>query len=572
MAKVRQRKLGDILVEAGVITTAQLREALARQKATGKRIADVLVELGFTTTRDIIRFVGVQLGIPCISLDNYFIDSGVTALVPESMARKYHIIPVSKSEDALTVAMADPLDVFAIDDLQRQTGLKVEPAVCTEEEVGAAIDQYYGIKESVEEVMRDIDEELFKEKETVTDERRKLEELADEVPIVKLVNLLIMEAVKDRASDIHIEPDRDSLRTRYRVDGILHEVTSPSKRLQLAITSRVKIMAGVDIAEKRIPQDGRFRMRVKDKDIDVRVSTLPTMFGEKVVMRILDRSAMLVDMDKIGFLPETLDKFTEVIKRPYGIILVTGPTGCGKTSTLYAALNMINSPELNIITIEDPIEYQVVRVNQVQINPKAGLTFASGLRSFLRQDPDIIMVGEVRDLETAEIAIHASLTGHLVFSTLHTNDAPGAFTRLIDMGAEPFLVSSAVTAVMAQRLVRVICPACKQAYRPPKEILESVGLPKSQWGNKFYKGKGCGRCKKTGYLGRTGIFELMIPNERIREMLVGKPSTSELRQAALEAGMKSLRQEGLPKALNGTTTLEEILRVTQEEEYEALGA
>jgi type II secretory ATPase GspE/PulE/Tfp pilus assembly ATPase PilB-like protein len=375
-----------------------------------------------------------------------------------------------------------------------------------------------------------------------------------------------MQAIKDRASDIHIEPERDKLRTRYRIDGILYEVSSPPKRLQLAIVSRIKIMAGMDIAEKRIPQDGRIRLRARNKDIDLRVATLPTMFGEKVVLRILERAVTIVDLDKLGLLPDTRKRYEEIISRPYGIVLSTGPTGCGKSSTLYASLNKIKSTKTNIITIEDPVEYQISLVNQVQINPKAGLTFASGLRSFLRQDPDIIMVGEIRDLETAEIAIHASLTGHLVLSTLHTNDAPTAFTRLVDMGVEPFLASSAVAAVMAQRLVRTICPKCKEEYRPPKEVLEELGLSNEK-GLKFYRGKGCRNCKNTGYFGRTGIFELLIPNEKIKDMVVKKTPSTELRKEAVRAGMVSLREDGVSKIKKGITSVEEVLRVTQEEEF-----
>jgi len=569
MAKMEKKKLGEILVEKGVITSAQLTQALAEQKRTGERLGRVLVNLGFLTERELIKFLGAQMEIPPINLDNYLIDPQIIDLVPQALARRYILIPVFKSEDTLTVAMADPLNVFAIDDLQARTKCKVTPAVASEADILKAIDQYYGISESMEEVIKEASEEKFKMAEVEEVDLDKIEALAEEMPIIKLVNLTIMQAIKDRASDIHIEPERDKLRTRYRIDGILYEAPSPPKRLQPAIVSRIKIMAGMDIAEKRLPQDGRIRLRMRNKDIDLRVATLPTMFGEKVVLRILERAVTIVDLDKLGLLPETRKRYEEVISRPYGIVLSTGPTGCGKSSTLYASLNRIKSTKTNIITIEDPIEYQINLVNQVQINPKAGLTFSSGLRSFLRQDPDIIMVGEIRDLETAEIAVHASLTGHLVLSTLHTNDAPTAFTRLVDMGVEPFLVSSSVTAVMAQRLVRTICPKCKEEYQPPKEVLEDLGLSKEK-GLKFYRGKGCGNCKNTGYFGRTGIFELLIPNEKIKDMVVKKTPATELRKEGLRAGMVSLREDGVSKIKKGITTVEEVLRVTQEEEFKII--
>lgn len=566
MAKMEKKKLGEILVEKGAITSAQLTQVLAEQKRTGERLGRILVNLGFITERELIKFLGAQMDIPPINLDNYLIDPQIIDLVPQSLARRYILIPVFKSEDTLTLAMADPLNVFAIDDLHVRTKCRITPAVASETDILRAIDQYYGISESMEEVIKEASEEKFKLEEVEEVDLDKIEALAEEMPIIKLVNLIIMQAVKDRASDIHIESERDKVRTRYRIDGVLYEVPSPPKRLQPAIVSRIKIMSGMDIAEKRLPQDGRIMLRARNKDIDLRVATLPTMFGEKVVLRILERAVTIVDLDKLGLLPETRKRYEEIISRPYGIVLSTGPTGCGKSSTLYASLNKIKSTKTNIITIEDPIEYQISLVNQVQINPKAGLTFANGLRSFLRQDPDIIMVGEIRDLETAEIAVHASLTGHLVLSTLHTNDAPTAFTRLIDMGVEPFLVSSSVTAVMAQRLVRTICPKCREEHQPPKEVLEELGLSKEK-GLKFYRGKGCGNCKNTGYFGRTGIFELLIPNEKIKDMVVKKTPSTEIRKEALRAGMRSLREDGVFKIKEGITSIEEVLRVTQEEEF-----
>lgn len=566
MAKMEKKKLGEILVEQGAITSAQLTQVLAEQKRTGERLGRILVNLGFITERELIKFLGAQMDIPPINLDNYLIDPQIIDLVPQSLARRYILIPVFKSEDTLTLAMADPLNVFAIDDLHVRTKCRITPAVASETDILRAIDQYYGISESMEEVIKEASEEKFKLEEVEEVDLDKIEALAEEMPIIKLVNLIIMQAVKDRASDIHIESERDKVRTRYRIDGVLYEVPSPPKRLQPAIVSRIKIMSGMDIAEKRLPQDGRIMLRARNKDIDLRVATLPTMFGEKVVLRILERAVTIVDLDKLGLLPETRKRYEEIISRPYGIVLSTGPTGCGKSSTLYASLNKIKSTKTNIITIEDPIEYQISLVNQVQINPKAGLTFANGLRSFLRQDPDIIMVGEIRDLETAEIAVHASLTGHLVLSTLHTNDAPTAFTRLIDMGVEPFLVSSSVTAVMAQRLVRTICPKCREEHQPPKEVLEELGLSKEK-GLKFYRGKGCGNCKNTGYFGRTGIFELLIPNEKIKDMVVKKTPSTEIRKEALRAGMRSLREDGVFKIKEGITSIEEVLRVTQEEEF-----
>jgi type IV pilus assembly protein PilB len=566
MAKMEKRNFAEILAAQGIITPDQLTQAVEEQKRTGEQLGKVLVKLGFITETEMIKFLGSQMDIPLIRLDNYLIDPQIIDLVPQSLARRYTLIPVFKSNDTLTVAMTDPLDVFAIDDLQARTKCRIVSAVASEADILKAIDQYYGIGESMEEVVKEASEEKFKLEEIEELELDKIESLVEEMPIIKLVNLIILQAIKDRASDIHIEPEKDKLRMRYRIDGILYEIPSPPKRLQPAIISRIKIMAGMDIAEKRIPQDGRLRLKARNKEIDIRVATLPTLFGEKVALRILEQAAMIVDLEKLGLSPDMRKKYEEVISRPYGIVLSTGPTGCGKSSTLYASLNKIKSTKTNIITIEDPIEYQIDLVNQVQINPKAGLVFASGLRSFLRQDPDIIMVGEIRDLETAEISVHAALTGHLVLSTLHTNDAPTAFTRLIDMGMEPFLISSSITGVMAQRLVRTICPNCKEEYQPSREILEELGIPEAK-GLKFARGKKCRECKETGYAGRTGIFELLVTNEKIKGMVVKKSSALDLRKEALKSGMKSLRDDGIAKLKKGITTVEEVLRVTQEEEF-----
>ncbi|MFA6320370.1 MAG: type II secretion system ATPase GspE [Candidatus Omnitrophota bacterium] len=565
MVKVR-KSLGESLVEEGVITAEQLKQAQAEEKSTGQRLRKALVKLGFIAEDDLVSFLSDKLNVPRIELNNYLIDQKVIELVPEELARKYELIPVLKIGNRLTCAMVDPWNVFALDEIRSKTGLIIEPSVATEAEIKKAINEIYGAKQgTIEELIKSIDEEKITEatggKELNV---KKLQGIVEEPTVIKLVNLLIMQAVKEGASDIHIEPEENTLRIRFRVDGILHEISAPPKHLQSAIISRIKIMASLDISERRIPQDGRFTINTGGKQIDARVSCVPTIYGENVVLRLLNTASALLTLEELGFSTNILEKYNHLIYKPHGIILVTGPTGSGKTTTLYASLDKINSPEKNIITIEDPVEYKLPGVRQIQVDTKVNLTFANGLRSILRQDPDIVMVGEIRDIETAEIAIQAALTGHLVFSTLHTNDAPGAITRLIDMGMEPFLVSSSVIAVIAQRLVRKICPRCKEQYTPTKTELKDIGL-ESSGKVSFYKGKGCPDCMNTGYKGRISIYEMMLPDDKIRDAIISKTATSEIKKRAIEGGMITLMQDGIEKVEAGITTIEEVLRVTQED-------
>jgi type IV pilus assembly protein PilB len=564
-----RERLGESLVKARLITKEQLEKALKEQKKTGERLGQVLMGLGFVSEENIMKLLGRQLEITNVDLPAQKISTEVIDIVPLHVARRYRLIPLFKEKNVLTVVMSDPLNVFALDDLKRITGCKIEPAVSSEAQVISAIEQYYTVKDSLEKTVEDIGEvalEIVEEEEK--DEEvgvAELRERAEEAPIVKLVNSIIFQAVKDKASDIHLEPDEKSLRIRCRIDGILHEIMNSSRRLQPAVLSRIKIMAALDIAEKRIPQDGRFQVRAGGKEIDIRTSVFPTVFGEKAVLRILDRASAVLTLDQLGLLSGSRERFEEIIVRPNGIILITGPTGSGKTTTLYSILEKINSMEKNIVTLEDPVEYHLDLINQTQVNPKVGMTFAGGLRSILRQDPDVIMVGEIRDQETAEIAVQAALTGHLVLSTLHTNDAPGALTRLLDMGIEPFLISSSLAGVLAQRLVRKICSECKTEYAPGLEIIDRVSALKSGVPGTFYKGEGCKACKQTGYRGRIGIFELMLMDEEIRMLLGTRTQSSRIKQVAINSGMQTLQEDGMEKVKKGDTTVEEVFRVTQEE-------
>jgi type IV pilus assembly protein PilB len=584
----KRKMLGEMLIAEGLISREQLERALTEQRQHGGRIGTILRSLGFVTEEDIIKVLGQQIGIRSVTLSSIIIDPDVVKIIPETLARRYQIIPLFKKEKVLTLAMVDPLNVFALDDIRRMTGMEIEPVVSSETEIMKAIDRFYSMTGSMEEAVRSFDRRSVSDRRSGLDRRRgdtlvedqyfidarggelmqgeegaTLEMIAEDAPVVKLVNMMVAQAVREGASDIHIEPDAEVLRIRYRVDGVLREVMSPPKHLQPGVVSRVKIMANLDISEKRAPQDGRIQMKVGEKDFDIRVSTLPTIYGEKAVMRLLDKSSVLMGLEELGFSSAAFQRFRKIIARPYGLVLVTGPTGGGKTTTLYAALSTMNSIEKNIVTIEDPVEYQLKLVSQVQVNPKAGVTFASGLRSVLRQDPDILMVGEIRDVETATIAIQSALTGHLVFSTLHTNDSAGAVARLVDMGVEPFLIASSLIAVVAQRLVRKVCQRCKQPYVPTAEVLESLGLA-GRTNAAFVRGVGCQDCRQTGYAGRTGIYELMTMDEAIRNLIVTKASPQQIRNQAAKAGFVTLRQEGLSVALRGVTTPEEILRVTQE--------
>ena len=564
MPRKERKSLGESLVAEGIITKEQLKQAQTEERHTGQRLRNTLVKMGFIAEEDLVAFLSSKLGLPRIELGNYLIDQKVIDLIPEHLARKHQLIPILKIGTRLTCAMLDPWNVFALDEVRMKTSFTIEPAVATEGEIKKALDQYYAAKGNMEDLIKSMGEDKLGIKVGEELDARKLKGVVEEPLVIKLVNLIIMKAIGERASDIHIEPEETVLKTRLRVDGMLHEVPSPPKHLQSALLSRIKIMANLDIAERRKPQDGRFTVRMSGKTVDIRVSSVPTVYGENIVLRLLDVSTALLNLTQLGFSKDVLKNFGKLIVRPHGIVLVTGPTGSGKTTTLYSALNKINTVEKNIITVEDPVEYKLEGIRQIQVNPKVDLTFANGLRSILRQDPDVIMVGEMRDYETSEIAIQAALTGHLVFSTLHTNDAPGAVTRMVDMKVEPFLVSSSVIGVLAQRLVRTVCPKCKESYAPTEEALKDIGIDvKSKI--KFYKGKGCQACSDTGYKGRIGIYELMIIDDEIRNLIIAKTSAEEIRKEALKKGMIPLKTDGIEKVRSGTTSIEEVLRVTEEE-------
>ena len=512
MAKQEKRSLGEWLVEQGIINQKTWEEAHAEEKASGDPLRKVLIRLGLISEEDMVNFISQQMDIQRIDLSNYLIDSKIIDLVPELLARKYQLVPILKIGKSLTCAMVDPLNIFALDELRAKTGLTIEPAVATETEIRKALDESYTVKGNMDDVIKSMDAQkvgVVEKGEEI--ELSKLKGMVEEPPVIRLVNMMIMDAVGEGASDIHIEPEEDKLSIRFRIDGVLRREQAPPKHFQSAIISRIKVLANLDIAERRKPQDGRFHIKMGNHAIDIRVSSVPTSYGENIVMRLLDSSSILFGLEQLGFMEETLKTFRDLLRRANGIVLVTGPTGSGKTSTLYAALNSINTPDKNIITIEDPVEYHLEGVRQIQVNPKVDLTFANGLRSILRQDPDVIMVGEIRDVETAEIAIQAALTGHLVFATLHTNDAPGAVTRLIDMGVEPFLIASSVAGVVAQRLVRIFCKDCK--------------------------GKGCKHCHETGYRGRQAISELMCFDEDVRALVMKKASSEEICKVAIKAGI-----------------------------------
>lgn len=568
MTMKNRKRIGEILLEKGIITEAQLKEALEEQMHTGLKLGTILIKHNFATEEDIIRALCEQLGFPFVDLPDLQIEPEVLRLVSEDICRRFQIMPLFKIGDTLTIALTNPLDIASIDELRELTHLFIRPVVATFSGIKAAIDKYYKGKAEALPVETPEAIELPKEEplESKTLEvEAQLKDLIDEathVPVVNLVNQLIADAVDASASDIHLEPEEDKFFCRFRIDGILYDMSPPPKKFQAYVISCIKIMAGMDIAERRLPQDGRFQKKLKGKEIDLRVSTFPTFYGENVSIRILDKSQGLFKLEDLGFLPDILKKFKEIIHKPYGIILVTGPTGSGKTTTLYAVLNAINNLEKNILTLEDPIEYLIPRVRQSQINPKAGLTFAAGLRSLIRQDPNVIMIGEIRDKETADIAIHAALTGQLVFSTLHTNDASSAATRLIDMDVEPFLVSSSLSCILAQRLVRRLCPKCKKEYKPTDKELSLFSGEGSE--ARFFKETGCKDCHNTGFKGRIGIFELLIPNEIVKELINKKAPAYQLREAARKRGMMTLREDGLEKVKAGITTFAEILRVTEE--------
>lgn len=556
-----KKNIGEILLEEGLIKGDELEKALQEQTKTRARLASILVNLGYLSEDAMLKALSIQMGIPFLTLRDYpKIPPVIDPPLSVKFLKQYKLIPLEKKDSILKVAMSDPLDSFAINGLRLATDCAIEPCIGRERDIITVIDQYYGGAVTMEKIIEGIEE---KEMEVAPwqaeEEIEHLRDLAQEAPIINLVNLLITRAVERRASDIHIEPFEDGLHIRYRIDGILHQTESPPKNLHAAIVSRIKIMAKLNIAERRLPQDGRIKLKVLGKDIDIRVSSVPMLYGEGVVMRLLDPTG-IIGLEVLGFDVKNRERFEDLIKKPYGMFLVTGPTGSGKTTTLYAALSMMNTREKKVITIEDPIEYYLEGVNQIQVKPKIGLTFADGLRSIVRQDPDIIMVGEIRDVETADIAIHAALTGHLVFSTLHTNDAAGAVTRLKDMGVEGYLISSSLLGVLAQRLVRVICNKCKIPYAPDKELADELGV---KMNFQTYKGKGCETCDHTGYKGRTGIFELLLVNDEIRRLIVEKKGSDVISQKVIEFGMKTLRDDGWEKVKAGITTVDEVIRVTQ---------
>jgi type IV pilus assembly protein PilB len=592
-------RIGELLLKEKRITPAQLQEALNYQKTNGGKLGLNLVKLGIVKDEEITSLLSKQYGVPSINLTQFEIDAGVIKLIPSETAHKYQIVPLSRSGATLTIAMTDPTNVFAMDDIKFMTGYNVEPVVASEIAVADAITRYYPttpagkpivekkaekkpasqqanlnsaatlemVTKALEETASVVDDdvELLDEMEQI--DVASLEKQGGEAPVIRLVNLMLMSAIQKGASDIHIEPYEKEFRVRFRIDGILYNVMAPPMKFRDAITSRIKIMAKLDIAEKRLPQDGRIKIRFAvegaTKEIDFRVSCLPTLFGEKIVLRLLDKEKLMLDMTKLGFEPESLSKLETAIAKPWGMVLVTGPTGSGKTNTLYSSIAKINTPETNIMTAEDPVEFNLVGVNQVQVRENIGLNFAAALRSFLRQDPNIILVGEIRDFETAEIAVKASLTGHLVLSTLHTNDAPGTISRLMNMGIEPFLVASSVNLICAQRLVRRICTQCKEDHPTPPQAMTDAGFTPEESAQVVPKrGKGCERCNGTGYKGRVGLYEVMEVTEELRELILVGASALELKRKAVEEGMITLRRSGLRKVMEGVTTIEEVARET----------
>lgn len=559
----RPRRLGEILLAKYRITPEQLESALEEQKKTGEKLGEILQKMGLVESKEVYGALAEQLGVPYVDLDSYVIDPRVVTLLPEKFCRQYQLVPIGEEKNALILAMANPVDVVAIDRVRLMTKKEVKPVMASPQDIEKVLNAYYGIGESVEELIREAEtrEGLVLPEEEEELKIDQLKALGEEAPIIRVVNMLILQAIRSGASDIHIEPQEDQVRIRFRIDGILHDITSTSIQVHPALVSRIKILSRMNIAERRLPQDGRFQVTVDNRTVDFRVSSLPTIFGEKIVMRILDKSTLLLDLDRLGFEEEDLEKFYRLIQHPYGMILLTGPTGSGKTTTLYSALNFINKPDLNIITIEDPVEYRLPGINQVQVRPKIGLTFASALRAIMRQDPDVIMVGEIRDYETAEIAIHAALTGHLVFSTLHTNTAAGALVRLQEMGIPSYLIASALVGVVAQRLVRKICERCKVEFEVRGPIARELTGGKEDH-LVLFRGKGCPECNKTGYRGRIAVSEVLVMDDDLRALVLRNATEREITEKACEKGMRTLRENAIRKVLRGVTTLEEMYRVT----------
>ncbi|MBI4744049.1 MAG: Flp pilus assembly complex ATPase component TadA [Actinobacteria bacterium] len=550
-----RERIGDILVNAGLITQKELENALLAQKKSGKPIGRILIENSRVSEDQIAHALARQKNLPVVDLNEYNINVHAVASIPETVAKRHMVIPIDYKDGYLVLAMSNPLDVHAVDDLRVITGYDIKPVVSTETAINNAINQY--LKGSVEDVVATVAAQI---KEVEEKEEKRIQK--EDSPVVKIVDSIIVQAISKEASDIHIEPQADDVKIRYRIDGVLYDIMSIPKNLQSNVISRFKIMSDINIAEHRIPQDGRCSLKVEEKDVDFRVATLPTAFGESVNLRILDKSKALLELKDLGLLPDSLERFKSFYTKPYGTLIVTGPTGSGKSTTLYATLNILNSSAKKIITIEDPIEYQLPGVLQAQVNTATGLTFGRGLRSIVRCDPDIIMIGEIRDLETARIAIESALTGHLVLSSLHTNDAAGALTRLTEMGIEPFLISSSVSCVMAQRLVRKLCNECKEEYEPSVELLKASRVPFNEGEKiKLWQSKGCKRCHNTGFKGRVGIYEVMLMNMDIEKLCITKSSSDEMKEAAIRGGMKTLWEDGVEKVKKGITSLEEVLRV-----------
>ncbi len=551
------KQLGDILLEGGLVTPVQMDAAYEEQERVGRALGRVLIDQGVLSESQLVSALATQIGLRFVDLGDIAVDGSAVGRVPGAVCRRHSAIPIGFEDGRLLVAMADPANVFAIDDIRSLTGMDVKPVVATRSDVAAAIDRYYRADSDLDDLTSALG--MDEEEEDLS----KVKEIVEDAPIVKYVNLLITQAIQDRASDIHLEPTESDLRVRFRIDGVLHEVMRSPKAIQSGVISRLKIMADINIAERRVPQDGRLSVNANGKKIDLRVATLPTVWGEKVVMRILDNSTVRLDLTDLGFAEANYERFSASFTKPYGMILVTGPTGSGKSTTLYATLNIVSRPEVNVITVEDPVEYRLPNINQVQTNVKAGLTFASALRSILRSDPDIVLIGEIRDHETAQIAIEAALTGHLVLSTLHTNDAPSAVTRLTEMGIEPFLVGSALDAVLAQRLARRLCSKCKESYTPTQEALVQARFPWEDGKDlpTLYRPVGCTACSKTGYKGRLALHEVMVVSEEIERLAVERAPATTIEHVAREQGMRTLREDGLDKVLGGVTSLDEILRV-----------
>jgi len=557
--KRKSKQLGQILIELGYISPEQLDVALEEHRKTPKSLGRVLIDLGMIKEADLVRALAEQVGLEFVDLNEFPVDATATVLLPEALARRYRALPIGERDGKLLVAMSDPANVYALDDIRTITGRDVQPVVATANDVERAIQKYAGMDSQVE-AMASI------AAEQAEGEDADLEAALEDAPIVKLVNAIMTQAVGDRASDVHLEPQEKNVRIRFRVDGVLHEpMPAAPKNIQGGLISRLKVMADMNIAEKRVPQDGRISMKVGGKSLDLRLATLPTVYGEKVVIRILDKSNALLRLEDLGFLEDSYERFAVSFKKPYGAILVTGPTGSGKSTTMYSTLNILNEEDKNIITVEDPVEYRLAGVNQVQVNPKAGLTFASALRSILRADPDIVLIGEIRDKETATIAIEAALTGHLVLSSLHTNDAASAITRLVEMDVETFLVASAIDAVVAQRLARKLCERCKAAYEPSQPELAAAGYPEWMWGDvkELFRHQGCPACSNTGFRGRIGLYEVMQMSEEIERLTVERASSDAIRAVAIQQGMITLRDDGLQKALMGITSLDEVARVVK---------